>query len=436
MTCEIAVMNREAVALAADSAETVLGQKVFPSAEKLLSLSRKQPVGIMIYGDADISGVPWETIVKRYRDKLDKDTYDSLSDYGRSFIEFLETNEDGLIPDEAQESYMSNVISECFNAIINDINSVMRAIIGQKTPISEETIRTIIRIKVNEYCEAIDSVDMYPSIPTDYADRISEKYISNKTKYQEIFENLPISEFENKIQDIAVSIFTHNIRSIEESGIDFFDEYKPKYSSGIVIAGFGEKDTFPSVVTYEIEGMLFNHLKYVHLEEKSRKIELEKSSAAIVAFAQTDMVDQFLWGIDSRLESHMITESMNLFSEVCHKTIKNDRKITEDDKKRIDRKFTQKLGSIDKRFKENSIDFQFNSNYWPTLRVLSILPKDELAMMAETLVNLTSFKRKVSTTRETVGGPIDVAVISRGDGFVWLKRKRYFPRELNPGITE
>jgi hypothetical protein len=33
---------------------------------------------------------------------------------------------------------------------------------------------------------------------------------------------------------------------------------------------------------------------------------------------------------------------------------------------------------------------------------------------------------------ETVGGPIDVAVISKGDGFIWIKRKHYFKSELNP----
>jgi hypothetical protein len=33
---------------------------------------------------------------------------------------------------------------------------------------------------------------------------------------------------------------------------------------------------------------------------------------------------------------------------------------------------------------------------------------------------------------ETVGGPIDVAVISRGDGFIWIKRKQYFDPNLNP----
>lgn len=47
--------------------------------------------------------------------------------------------------------------------------------------------------------------------------------------------------------------------------------------------------------------------------------------------------------------------------------------------------------------------------------------KEELATVAETLVNLTSFKRRVSLDKETVGGPIDVAVISKGDGFIWEK---------------
>jgi len=60
------------------------------------------------------------------------------------------------------------------------------------------------------------------------------------------------------------------------------------------------------------------------------------------------------------------------------------------------------------------------------------LPKDELAAVAEALVNLTVFKRRVSMDVETVGGPVDVAVLSKGDGFVWIKRKHYFRPELNP----
>ena len=31
----------------------------------------------------------------------------------------------------------------------------------------------------------------------------------------------------------------------------------------------------------------------------------------------------------------------------------------------------------------------------------------------------------------TVGGPTDVAMITKGDGFIWIKRKHYFDAALN-----
>ncbi|MDP6474755.1 MAG: hypothetical protein QF894_07610, partial [Alphaproteobacteria bacterium] len=58
--------------------------------------------------------------------------------------------------------------------------------------------------------------------------------------------------------------------------------------------------------------------------------------------------------------------------------------------------------------------------------------KEEIAGLAEALVSLTSLKRRVSEDEETVGGPIDVAVISKGDGFIWIKRKHYFDPAKNP----
>ena len=81
------------------------------------------------------------------------------------------------------------------------------------------------------------------------------------------------------------------------------------------------------------------------------------------------------------------------------------------------------LDSLTKIIKDRHVD--------PLLDVVKILPKENLASMAEALINLTSLKRQMSLDLETVGGPIDVAVISKGDGFIWLKRKHYFKPELN-----
>ncbi|EPL4655504.1 hypothetical protein L7H99_003493, partial [Klebsiella pneumoniae] len=63
--------------------------------------------------------------------------------------------------------------------------------------------------------------------------------------------------------------------------------------------------------------------------------------------------------------------------------------------------------------------------------MLTSLSKKDLSYMAESLVNLSAFKLKISDSYETVGGPIDVAIISKTDGFVWIKRKLYFDKNLN-----
>nr|WP_315020167.1 hypothetical protein [uncultured Aminipila sp.] len=72
----------------------------------------------------------------------------------------------------------------------------------------------------------------------------------------------------------------------------------------------------------------------------------------------------------------------------------------------------------------------------PFVAMVDSLDKLELAELAESLVNLTSLKRKVSLDAETVGGPIDVAIITKNEGFIWVKRKYYFDSMLNPFYNE
>ena len=71
---------------------------------------------------------------------------------------------------------------------------------------------------------------------------------------------------------------------------------------------------------------------------------------------------------------------------------------------------------------------------FPITQSVATLPIEELALLAESMINITSLRRKVALDNNigTVGGPIDVAIISKCDGFIWLKRKHYFDRAYNP----
>ena len=67
----------------------------------------------------------------------------------------------------------------------------------------------------------------------------------------------------------------------------------------------------------------------------------------------------------------------------------------------------------------------------PLVNTIGSLGVEDLANMTESFVSLTSLIRRMSPKEETVGGPVDVAVITKGDGFIWMKRKHYFDSNLN-----
>jgi hypothetical protein len=239
--------------------------------------------------------------------------------------------------------------------------------------------------------------------------------IINKKKGS-IFDKLPMTSLaERYLRTIAVEVMIRRC-------------FGP-WQSGIVVAGFGEKQYMPSIVEIEIDGMLEGKPRYY--VEKNISID-DKRVASVIPFAQKEMVYTFMEGIDPGLEELIKKSVHRLFYGVANGII--------DKVKTHDRRFGRVLGKqvhtpmkqlLEALFSE--WDRQREEVHWgPVVEIVSSLPKDELAAMAESLVNLTKFRRRVTTEKETVGGPIDVAVITKGDGFVWVKRKHYFEANLNP----
>lgn len=68
----------------------------------------------------------------------------------------------------------------------------------------------------------------------------------------------------------------------------------------------------------------------------------------------------------------------------------------------------------------------------PLLNIISSMSISELAELAESMVELESLKEKISRASESVGGPTDVVAITKNEGLVWIKRKHYFEKALNP----
>jgi hypothetical protein len=202
--------------------------------------------------------------------------------------------------------------------------------------------------------------------------------------------------------------------------------------SGVVLAGFGSDEFFPSLRCYKVDSLIGGGLRA--MEEVHRRSDITTGNSAVVtAFAQSEMVSLFMNGIDddyaSFVSSFIGQSFMDGYPALIAEIIKKDVSATRRSSilKRL-RDVGERLVSA---LNDGITRYAREMHSSPIVDIVDHLPKEELAAMAEAFVNLTSYKRHVTSQAETVGGPIDVALISRGDGFIWIKRKHYFDCALN-----
>lgn len=408
MTAEIAILNPHGVALAADSAVTIGSKKIINSAIKLFALSKTEPVGVMVYGNANLLNIPWETLIKIYRKEHAKSRFEKLENYAESFLSFLKSRVT-IFDLNIQNQWLENQIVFIFDFIKNQLQNqvTQKAIRGEViTPTDEEQILLSILRKLKD----IHSSNQ-PSWDGDIAPVVGKiKVVSEpiiKHYFQEFLKNIDIAQL---LDDVMILIVSNN---------GFVEA-----STGLVISGFGDDDIFPSVITYQISGYFENTLIYKKDDEKTIVNSNSGMTSGIIAFAQEDVVQSFIRGFDPDLHQFTIEYLDSMLSEFLKKTpnlnpVEISRLII--DSKAMLSDFNNTLLQV---IRDRHLD--------PMVDMIGVLPKDELATMAETLVNITAFKRKMAySSLETVGGPIDVAVISKGDGLVWVKRKQYFPSNLN-----
>ena len=199
-------------------------------------------------------------------------------------------------------------------------------------------------------------------------------------------------------------------------------------TSGIAIAGFGEKEIFPALAQVRVHGIKNGFLSRDEIEAD---VLTPQENALLVPFAQRDMVYQFMEGIDptyDRYISEALPQYLDGYSDTLLDILGDQISVSLDSLRAA---LKEDRDDVTEQFIRDFNGFRNLFSASPILQMVSILPKEQLAEMAESLVSLTSLKRRVSLEEETVGGPIDVAVITKGDGMIWIKRKHYFSPELN-----
>ena len=102
MTAEVAVYNTEAIVVAADSAMTVGGKRVWEFGNKIFSMGPSHTLGIMYYNNADLGGIPLETLIKIFKRKNRGTSFTSVQDFAEEFIGFAQNQITYSIQDDQE----------------------------------------------------------------------------------------------------------------------------------------------------------------------------------------------------------------------------------------------------------------------------------------------------------------------------------------------
>ena len=419
MTAEVGVLNKMGVALAADSAVSIGpdADKIYSSVDKLFNLSNSAPVGIMINGNAEFLGVPWETIIKTYRSDRDGKRFPTLAEYRDDFFRYLSTNRK-MFPVALQSDYVESLTYSYLVFVRGNIKSKFDRIAEEKDGLDDKDLPPIINGVIEEEFAAVKKKDRLRGFGgKTIADlrKMHSKQFSAAVK--EVFGDLPMTAATKRL----VSRLLLDVLSRDHMG---------PFMTGVIFAGFGDDEFMPRLCSVNVEIMIRNRIRAVDHHD----IEIShQTTASIVPFAQQEMVHAFLNGIDPGFNARIRMTTQKMFNGIVDLILSevenNDAEFGARLRKQVSSPVAKALTAVNQDW-----DNQSREHWWPIISIASSLPKDELASMAEALVNLTKFRRRISEDRETVGGPIDVAVITRGDGFVWVKRKHYFSPELNPRI--
>jgi hypothetical protein len=392
MSCEVAVMNKRGVALAADSAVTLGGRKIYHTAEKLFQLSTGAPIGILTYGSADIMGVPWETVVKMFGRKLADQRFDSVEQYAQEFLRFIEVSST-LFPESSQTSWLQSMIANYWSQFTDQLRESLK---DEPKATPKRVVEMLSELVNRDIIENWNEYESIEALGTAYGDRVIAEYAGQIDEVEKrVFESAHLSS--KTRQDLRTIVRFMYTKKWFHSG-DL---------SGVVVAGMGESEPFPVLVHYHVGTIAAGRLRYIKFDEA---LITHDDDAMVVPLAQTNMIDMFYRGIFPELERSIPGLVLSCLGKVLGPSAK-----------RLPAKLIEKF---DEAFRE-ALNKEVEKKYTSSLIAgVSALPRYELAKLAEALVNLTAFRARMSADEaETVGGPIDVAVISKGDGFVWVKKR-------------
>ena len=427
MTAVVGILNKRGIAIAADSAVTMTrdgNEKIENSANKMLRMSDVCPISVMTVGSAAFLSTPWDIIVRRFRQKHGNIQFPTVQACIDEFFAYMLT-EKMFFPEEIQRNYLRNMLHSFWDDVVckvPDININKKGVITNKKQILNAFHR---RIESGiKYFHEHTQLPMYKDYTINqfkaYLDSMVDNLFARKTA---VLDSPLFDEDDTFSNEYPKDI----LAEIKELFIEGFLSYMTYgYEDGnthLIFSGYGCDEDFPVMIRVMVSHGFDNRVCY-HINPEDIHTISDANPVAICPYAQTDIMDALLTGVEPYFFRKACNSSDMMFQEI--KSQLSIDCMTVEESEEIDALLNKvKSSDLTRQFKQYGKRIQEEERHqW--LKALTNYSVQDMAHLAENLIAMTSFERHMTFSEEGVGGPIDLAVITKNNGFTWLNRKSWY----------
>jgi hypothetical protein len=406
MTSQIVLMNKIGLAIASDSSLTMTrgsNRRTYASAEKIFPLGPDHKVAVLHSGHVEFMSHPYEVLISEWNRSLSK-PFATLEDYALSFTSWLSHRQD-LFTEESQseflEGFITDYLLEVRQTILNRLNSEK---IGKDEWANAEVLDLVNGI-LSQDVEYLDGLIDLDGLNDKWADsRYSTLFLAISAAIEYVFDDVPRdSKSDDLYKEITRRILFKRI-------------FSSNYDSRIALVGYGERDMYPSHIWIDFQGVVADKPRFIrdsiaikhnyecslrtHAQDEAIHTFLRAYHASFINVAksiQSETIDQ----ISSLADQNLPETESEIFSEKIE-SLKLEREEA-------------LMGAFSKASDEDFVQ--------PFTSTLSGLPSTSLGKMAESLIALQILRQSSQAIQDTVGGPVDVAVITLDKGFQWFRHK-------------
>jgi hypothetical protein len=426
MTTQVVLTNGLGIALASDSAVTA-GGKVLNTSEKIFELPSPHKVAVLTSGRARFMGIPWEVIFSAWSETLDRQL-GTMVEYRESLYKFLRT----VIPSGSEFSQSEcDFIRSSYFGERNGFDGITKALSDVIIPFYEGILEPEdLSIFMGsdgwseDYRERISSL-LTPEIVSTFHDNV-EILMQNRRE-----KNAPANEITEAQALVWLDQYWRQVDNTP-TYMDFvtwpiipgFDLAVKKLhatylvhadyagESNINIFGFGAGELFPSGAG----GFMLGVLNGTLIKRREGYVEAS-SEPSDYFFGQDDAIASLTRGEDLLLTNTAVEKTQRTLTDIYDRL-----SDSEDESAMLARDYVKM--SIDKGdLAEEMKRAGSEERGKPFRKAIGMSPILDLAEFASQLVGVQAAYAAMTQENPSVGGFVDVAIITHRRGFEWIRHK-------------